>query len=195
VDAPSVVAFSPAELATLRTMLDRQLNSPPTTSVGRLFDAFASLLGIRQVASYEGQAAMELEYAVGSDACDDSLPYAIVERDGCLVLDWEPAVRALLSDRGLSAPAARFHNMLADMAADVAARVAEPVVVMSGGCFQNRYLTERMVARLLRAGHRPYWHQRVPPNDGGIALGQIVAATQQQKDPSTDVSRGTGKDT
>jgi hydrogenase maturation protein HypF len=195
VDAPSVVAFSPAELATLRTMLDRQLNSPPTTSVGRLFDAFASLLGIRQVASYEGQAAMEVEYAIGSEACDESLPYAVYQRDGCFVLDWEPAVRALLADRTLSAPAARFHNMLADMAADVAARVAEPAVVLSGGCFQNRYLTERMVARLLRAGHRPYWHQRIPPNDGGIALGQIVAATQQQKDPSTDVSRGTGKDT
>jgi hydrogenase maturation protein HypF len=79
------------------------------------------------------------------------------------------------------------------MVVDVAARVGEANVVLSGGCFQNRYLTERMVARLRASGHRPYWHQRVPPNDGGIALGQIMAA-RQQKDQPIDVSRGTGKD-
>jgi hydrogenase maturation protein HypF len=89
---------------------------------------------------------------------------------------------------------ARFHNMLVDMAVDVAGRVGEKNVVLSGGCFQNRYLTERLVARLLQSGHRPYWHQRVPPNDGGIALGQIMAA-QQRKDQPDDVSRGSGKDT
>ena len=70
----------------------------------------------------------------------------------------------------------RFHNTLVDMAVDVATRIGETNVVLSGGCFQNRYLTERMVSRLLGAGYRPYWHQRVPPNDGGLALGQIMAA-------------------
>ena len=80
------------------------------------------------------------------------------------------------------------------MAVNVAAQIGEQNVVLSGGCFQNRYLTERMVARLRAAGHRPYWHQRVPPNDGGVALGQIMAA-QSQKDRTFDVSRGTGKAT
>jgi hydrogenase maturation protein HypF len=176
VESPAVVAFTPAELATLRTMLDRQLNSPLTTSVGRLFDAFASLLGIRHVASFEGQAAMELEYALAGTTEEESLPYKISNEDGCFVLDWEPAVRAVLAQPAPPAPAARFHNMLVEMAVDVAKRIGENNVVLSGGCFQNRYLTERMVARLRAAGLRPYWHQRVPPNDGGIALGQLMAA-------------------
>jgi hydrogenase maturation protein HypF len=193
VDAPPVLALSPAELATLRTMLERQLNSPITTSAGRLFDAFASLLGVRQVASFEGQAAMELEYALAGSTEEAALPYAVREEGGRLVLDWEPAVRAVLAKPAPPNLPARFHNMLVEMAVDVAARVGEPNVVLSGGCFQNRYLTERMVARLRAAGHRPYWHQRVPPNDGGIALGQIMA-TKQYKDQAIDVSRGTGKD-
>jgi hydrogenase maturation protein HypF len=65
------------------------------------------------------------------------------------------------------------------MAVDVVKRIGEKNVVLSGGCFQNRYLTERMVSRLLASGYRPYWHQRVPPNDGGLALGQIMAAQSQ----------------
>ena len=193
VDAAPVRAFSPAELATLRTMMDRHLNSPVTSSVGRLFDAFASLLGLRQVSSFEGQAAMELEYAI-TGPTDASLPFAMHEEDGRTVLDWEPAVRAVLAGSDGPNLATRFHNMLVDMAVKVAAQIGEQNVVLSGGCFQNRYLTERMVARLRAAGHRPYWHQRVPPNDGGVALGQIMAA-QSQKDRTFDVSRGTGKAT
>jgi hydrogenase maturation protein HypF len=192
IDAPPIRSFSPAELATLRTMLDRWLNSPVTTSVGRLFDAFAALLGVRQVVSFEGQAAMELEYAIGNTTDDTALPYAIHAEDGHFVLDWEPAVRAVLAAPGNPALPVRFHNMLVDMAVDVAARIGEANVVLSGGCFQNRYLTERMIARLRAAGHRPYWHQRVPPNDGGIALGQVMAA-HQRRDPADHVPRGTGK--
>ena len=175
-DLPSVRAFSPAELATLQTMLHRRINSPVSTSAGRLFDAFASLLGVRQVASFEGQAAMELEFALGDVVEDACLPHAVHAEGQRLVLDWEPAVHAALAEPASPTLSARFHNMLAAMAVDVAARVGEKCVVLSGGCFQNRYLTERMVARLRSAGHRPYWHQRVPPNDGGIALGQIMAA-------------------
>jgi hydrogenase maturation protein HypF len=192
-DTAAVRAFSPAELATLRTMMDRQLNSPLTSSVGRLFDAFASLLGLRHLASFEGQAAMELEFAIAAPT-EESLPFASREVDGRLVLDWEPAVQAVLAAPTTPDLAGRFHNMLVEMAVAVAARIGERNVVLSGGCFQNRYLSERMVARLRAAGHRPYWHQRVPPNDGGIALGQIVAATIHQERKS-HVSRGTGQDT
>jgi len=196
VDSPSVRAFAPAELATLRTMLQRWLNSPSTSSAGRLFDAFASLLGLRQTTSFEGQAAMELEYAASDAGTEEAaLPYAIREKGGTLVLDWEPAVRAVLSEPFRPNLAARFHNMLVEMAVEVARRIGEPNVVLSGGCFQNRTLTERMVARLRAAGHRPYWHQRVPPSDGGIALGQLMAACQQARSrkESSDVSRGTGE--
>ena len=71
---------------------------------------------------------------------------------------------------------ARFHNTLAEIMVEVARRTGQERVVLSGGCFQNRYLTERAVGRLQSEGFRPYWHQRIPPNDGGIALGQVVGA-------------------
>ena len=89
-------------------------------------------------------------------------------------------IEAILADvqQGVSAGiiSARFHNALADSIVAVAKRTGQNRVVLSGGCFQNRYLTERAVRRLQAEGFRPYWHQRVPPNDGGIALGQVVAA-------------------
>jgi hydrogenase maturation protein HypF len=77
--------------------------------------------------------------------------------------------------------AVRFHNMLVEAAVRVAERIGKERVVLSGGCFQNRYLTERLIARLRQEGFRPYWHQRVPPNDGGIALGQIYAALLERR--------------
>jgi hydrogenase maturation protein HypF len=91
-------------------------------------------------------------------------------------------IRAILDDVSVAAPvslmAAKFHNALAEMIVAVARRVGLERVALSGGCFQNRILTERAVQRLAQEGHRPYWHQRVPPNDGGIALGQAVAAAE-----------------
>jgi hydrogenase maturation protein HypF len=80
--------------------------------------------------------------------------------------------------------AARFHHGLADAIVAVARRVGEPRVVLTGGCFQNRVLTETTVRRLEAAGFRPYWHQRVPPNDGGIALGQVAVARRARSAPS-----------
>lgn len=177
-DAAPVLAFSAAERTGLRSVLQRRLNAPVTTSAGRLFDGFASLLDLRQVASFEGQAAMELEFALAEAKEDNSYPYAIRDQGPCMVLDWEPAIRAVLEARAASKAlaAARLHNTLVEMAVEVAIRTKEDRVVLSGGCFQNRYLTERMVSRLRAAGLRPYWHQRVPPNDGCISLGQVVAA-------------------
>jgi hydrogenase maturation protein HypF len=180
-DVPTLHAFTTADLGPLQTMLRQRLNTPTTTSAGRLFDAFASLLNLRQVASFEGQAAMELEFALINTKEDTSYPYVIRGEGDSLWLDWEPAVRTVLAEPGAhpAVASARFHNTLVDMAVDVVKRIGEKNVVLSGGCFQNRYLTERMVSRLLASGYRPYWHQRVPPNDGGIALGQIMAAQLQ----------------
>ena len=94
-------------------------------------------------------------------------------------------IEALLSDLKTRLPipriSARFHNALAEAIVAVAKRVGQPRVVLSGGCFQNRYLTERAVQRLQQEGFRPYWHQRIPPNDGGIALGQVVAALRESR--------------
>ena len=124
---------------------------------------------------------MQLEFAITPDV-NDSYPW-LVSSGEPMIIDWEPMIRCILDDRGSGVSngviAAKFHNTLADIVVDVAERVGQHKVVLTGGCFQNRYLTERAVRRLNESGFRPYWHQRVPPNDGGIALGQIIAANQQ----------------
>ena len=104
-------------------------------------------------------------------------------RDMPAVIDWEPMIHAIIGDVRRDLPvgriSAKFHNTLVAMIVSTAQRVGEERIVLTGGCFQNKYLTERAVQRLRGEGFRPYWHQRVPPNDGGIALGQIVAAARK----------------
>jgi hydrogenase maturation protein HypF len=182
---PPLLACSDAERTTLRQMLTRRINCPLTSSAGRLFDAVASLAGLRQRTRFEGQAAMELEFAAPPHDTADAYPSDLVTREGAaaqggLIVDWMPMLRAILDDHAANIPvaeiAARFHNALAEMIVAVAKRTGERRVVLSGGCFQNQRLTERTVCRLQEEGLRPYWHQRIPPNDGGIALGQIVEA-------------------
>jgi hydrogenase maturation protein HypF len=173
-------SFSPTEQHVIRQSLIRNINSPTTSSIGRLFDAVSAILGLRLTTTFEGQGAMELEWAIGEHATDEAYPFALTTGDSRTILDWSPMLRALLSDRSQAVPAplmaARFHNGLAEGIVAVARHVGVPTVALSGGCFQNRYLTERAVRRLREAGFSPWWHQRVPPNDGGIALGQILAA-------------------
>lgn len=122
---------------------------------------------------------MELEFALHSDV-DEAYPF-ILQGDSPIVIDWQPAVFGVLSDmeRGDSVGviSAKFHNMLVETIVAVARHIGERKIVLSGGCFQNRYLTERAVDRLLEEHFYPYWHQRIPPNDSGISLGQIVAAS------------------
>ncbi|HET8668695.1 MAG TPA: carbamoyltransferase HypF [Terriglobales bacterium] len=175
-DVPPVDTFNTAELSVLRSMLRQSLNTPLTSSAGRLFDAVAAVAGLRQVCHFEGQAAMELEFAIRDVAGDDSYPFEL--RDGAsIVVDWEPMVRAIVAEReAVSLIAGKFHNTLARVVVEVARRVGEPRIVLSGGCFQNRYLTEMVIRHLQEAGFQAYWHQRIPPNDGGIALGQVMAA-------------------
>ncbi len=171
--------FTDAETKTLRGMLNHRVNSPITSSAGRLFDGVAALIGLRTHTTFEGQAAMELEFAV-TPGVTEGYPFVLRETEP-LVIDWEPAIRALLNDReqrvASGVMAARFHNLLANTILAVARRCNQSKVVLSGGCFQNRYLAERVIRQLLAAGFQPYWHQRIPPNDGGIALGQAYLAT------------------
>jgi hydrogenase maturation protein HypF len=192
-----IAAFSSAELATLKTMLAKKLNSPATTSMGRLFDAVASLINLRQQIRFEGQAAMELEFALDGVGTDEAYPLPIEKpatttdksetgnRKSEIFLDWSPMIEAILDDVqhnvSVGIISAKFHNALAEGIIAVAKHAGQDRVVLSGGCFQNRYLTERSVRRLRAEGFRPYWHQRVPPNDGGIALGQVVAALRRKE--------------
>ncbi len=175
--------FSPAELATLETMLARKVNCPLTSSVGRLFDAVASFTGLCQKMRFEGQAAMALEFALEGIVTDEAYELAIANHRSPIQLDWSPMIQAIFTDVERNVPvatiSAKFHNALAEAIVALAKCVGESRVALSGGCFQNRYLTERAVSRLRDEGFQPYWHQRVPTNDGGIALGQIVAARRE----------------
>ncbi len=177
-----VRAFSPREHRILQAMLARRINAPLTSAAGRLFDAVAAILGVHLGPQFEGQAAMKLEWGRDGMETEDAYPVRLTEERSVLVLDWEPLIRGILSDVKENVPvgriAAMFHNALVEGILAVARRVGEERVVLTGGCFQNRYLTERAVGRLRAEGFLAYWHQRIPPNDGGIALGQIVAASR-----------------
>jgi hydrogenase maturation protein HypF len=153
--------------------------SPPTTSVGRLFDAVAALTGLRLEVTYEGQAAMELEAA-----CDGAERGAYPLRSVAGVLDARETILAVDRDVSRGVPvgtiATRFHHALADAtAADCAQLAADrglELVVLSGGAFQNRRLLERTAAGIEQAGLRVLVPERLPPNDGGIAFGQAAVA-------------------
>jgi hydrogenase maturation protein HypF len=220
-----IKSFAAADLQGLTAMLRAGVHCPLTSSAGRLFDAVAALLGLRQSVRFEGQAAMELEFAIAGINTEETYPFEIAsqeriprtddapcapesprtyspslsrtcegesqeeqassrltgrtEGDSILVMDWGPMVQGILADLKRELPvgtiSAKFHNALAEVIVAVAKQAGHPQVALSGGCFQNRYLTERATARLAREGFRPYCHQRIPPNDGGIAVGQIVA--------------------
>jgi len=190
-DLAPVGSFNDGEIKVLAQMLQKGIHSPWTTSVGRLFDAVASITGLRQLIKYEGQAAMELEFAIGSEQTAEAYPFNLADHvdiganpDG-ICIDWEPLILAIVKDVRERIPLARiskkFHNTLVEAILAVAQRIAEERVILTGGCFQNRVLLEIAVQRLEEDGFRPYWHQRIPPNDGGIALGQIVAASRLLK--------------
>jgi hydrogenase maturation protein HypF len=175
---PPVAEFSKTELGLIQQMLAKGFNAPITSSVGRLFDAVAALCGVRQQVTFEGQAAMEFE-ALVDPGVTDLYPFEL-SSGVPQVIDWAPMIGEILIDlrRGtpVSSIAAKFHNTLAEIIVAIGQQVVIPKIVLTGGCFQNRYLLEQSVLRLSRAGFKPYWHQRVPTNDGGIALGQVVAA-------------------
>jgi hydrogenase maturation protein HypF len=169
------VSTSPQEGRLFKQMLSRRIHSPLTSSAGRLFDAVASLTGLRQQTGFEGQAAMELEFAI-DPTVTDSYPFEIRTP----IIDWQPIILAILKElrnkTALATISTRFHNTLVEIILSVARQTDVETVVLTGGCFQNRYLSERAAERLTAAGFDPHWHQHLPPNDGGIALGQIMAA-------------------
>lgn len=174
-DESAAAWFPAAGWPLLRSALARGVNAPVTSSMGRLFDAVAALLGLRAASHYEGQAAMDLEQAA-EGATAAGYPFGLA--DG--VLDWAPAVRALRADAAAGRPvgevAAAFHRGLAEAIVAVARVAGCPRVALGGGCFQNARLLEESVAALRAAGFEPLWPREVPPNDGGLAYGQLAAS-------------------
>ncbi|HWQ11717.1 MAG TPA: carbamoyltransferase HypF [Roseiflexaceae bacterium] len=168
----------------LAQMIARGINSPPTSSLGRLFDAVAALLLIRGEVQYEGQAAIELEML--AEPSEELYPFAIGDGRPA-TLDAAPLIRAIVEDlrRRVPAPciAGRFHRTMAELLAAACVRAREitglRAVALSGGSFQNRLLLERLVARLEELGFQVYLNRRVPPNDGGLSFGQLAVAAAQ----------------
>jgi len=185
-DLPPVAAFTEPERTTLAVMLERGVNAPTTSSAGRLFDAVASLTGLRQRSTYEGQAAAQLEWMAGDGGGRSRRPYSfpvVTEAPTSpLIVDWRPALREILADIRRGDPAGTiaraFHHGLAAAIAEVAFRIGVPAVVLTGGCFQNAFLAEAAIEELRRRGLTPHWHQSVPPNDGGLAVGQAMWAAR-----------------
>jgi hydrogenase maturation protein HypF len=182
----------PREAWMLAAMIHRSINTPWSSSIGRLFDAVAALvLGIPEV-SYEGEAAVWLETAADNTAVADEYPFPLLPPEAGEPVagdraisrgDWRPMLSVILTDLAsgveAGAIASRFHNTLARWAAVVASQQPLREVVLSGGCFQNRILTERTLAALARVNCRVYFPSQIPPGDGGLAVGQLAVAMAQ----------------
>ena len=176
---PPLAAFTAPERRVLATMLARGVNAPLTSSAGRLFDAVAAILGplpARRLRGRGGDGGGVRRRARGPRR-DRSPPPSCDETDGPLIVDWRPMLASLLAARAAGAPpgalAAGFHVAMADAIVAVARRLGAGRVLLTGGCFQNARLTGLAVARLRAAGLDPLCHRMVPPNDGGLAVGQI----------------------
>ena len=188
-DLPCIKAFNSQELTILQKMLQREINTPITSSVGRLFDGVAAILGIRQHITYEGQAAIELEYTMGEFATDAVYKFNFTPLskavDSPLIIDWRGMIKEILSDIknhvSKAEIATKFHNTMIEIIVAVAQQSDRSQIMLTGGCFQNKYLTEKAIARLRKKNFVPHWHQHIPCNDGGIAVGQIIAATHSSK--------------
>ena len=165
-------------------MLARGLNTVLTSSCGRLFDAVASLIGLRQEVNFEGQAAIELEM-VTQRGIEEIYPFDLTSGEPAQI-DMRPMIRQIVRDVRDRAPtgaiASRFHNTIAVVIGEVCRRIRESEslnrVCLSGGTFQNLYLLERAVSRLRALGFEVSLHSNVPPNDGGISLGQAMIANE-----------------
>lgn len=191
---PFVRQLDKPKWRTLAQMMARGINSPPTSSLGRLFDAVAALIGLCNEVLYEGQAAIELEVLAGEGGYQqEGLPFPqagflqgtpLLGDQTQITLDAAPVIRAIVDDIQRQVPlaqiAGRFHRAIADLLAmaciEVHKRTGLKVVALSGGVFQNRLLLEQLMTRLEEMAFQVYINRRVPPNDGGLSLGQLAVA-------------------
>ncbi len=178
--------LDPRETTLVRTQIERRLNAPIASSAGRLFDAAAALLGIRDVAEYEAQAAIDLELAAG-DRRADALPYRLHRVDDLLVYDPRPTLAALLAPGTTPRTlAAQFQATIAEVTrellADARARSGVRTVCLSGGVFQNRRLASTLLRQLAADGFEPFINRQVPVNDGGVSYGQAAVAAARLAD-------------
>ena len=164
-------------------MLEKNISSPITTSCGRLFDGVAGICGFKNKVNYEGQAAIEFEQQI-NNCVDDFYNFKIVERDEKFILDWEEMIFQLINDikldKSISIISEKFHqglvNGLHELLKKVRIKFNINKVVLSGGVFMNMFLLKKLENKLINDNFIVFTHKKVPTNDGGIALGQIVIA-------------------
>jgi hydrogenase maturation protein HypF len=174
---------------TLEIMLDRGFNAPETSSAGRLFDAVAAIIGLRDRVSFEGQAAVQLEWLATETGMEDSYPVEIQEAhsdaaDGGDIIDTRPIIRGVIEDveRGVATGriARRFHSTIVKIIEETCSALRKETrieaVALSGGVLMNGLIAREAAHSLLKAGFRVYQHHLVPPNDGGLCLGQLAIA-------------------
>lgn len=190
-DIPFLKRLDGKKTAMIRKMIERGINSPLTSSCGRLFDAVSSLIGVRDLVTYEAQAAIELEMLAAPDI-SDAYGYEISTDtpSTCLIIDVREMFREIVYDLKRNIPreviSAKFHNTVAHFIVIVCEHIRENYgvneVVLSGGTFQNSYLLTEVCHELGDRVFVPYFHKRVPTNDGGISLGQAVIANARSGD-------------
>jgi hydrogenase maturation protein HypF len=175
-------------VAVLVRMAERGVNSPLTSSCGRLFDAVSALAGIRQRVNYEAQAAIELEAAIAGDGEVAGYPFELRADGSGWIIDTKPLFAALVNDLKRSVPAGilsrRFHEGFVDVLARVAklihAKTGLQNICLSGGSFQNVFLLENLKRKLETDGLNVFAHSEVPCGDGGLSLGQALVAAHRQ---------------
>jgi len=172
-------AFSQQELNLLKQALNKHINCPKTSSMGRFFDAIASLLDLCHLNEFEGQAAMLLEQTACLADTEQYYRYTLTDT-APIIINWQVIITQIIDDLQKTDRfhiAAKFHNTLSEIIVKIAQRAGQQSLALSGGCFQNAYLTEKTVAKSKSAGFNVYTHEKIPPNDGGLAIGQAYAAT------------------
>lgn len=166
------------DIDVILNLIDKKINSPLCSSVGRLFDGIASLINLKHAVSYEGQAAMDLENIIDGIITDESYKFEIIKtkennyivhcRD--VVIDISNDLEKNISKQNISA---KFHNSLVNVISEISKLSEVNQIAITGGCFQNKYLIERTIDRLREEGFKVFWQSVIPSNDGGISLGQI----------------------
>ncbi|MBW7887186.1 MAG: carbamoyltransferase HypF [Bacteroidetes bacterium] len=171
--------FLENEKKLLLKMLAVNINTPRTTSMGRIFDAVSAILNVRLRSGFEGQAAMELEFAAAA-VKTQRYSFHLTEQHNAqcrFIVEWKPMIEEIIDDlhNGISCRiiSARFHSTLSAVIVSAAQRMKYSDIVLTGGCFQNQVLLKNSIASLRSLGYVPYWQKKIPTNDGGIAAGQI----------------------
>jgi hydrogenase maturation protein HypF len=180
-------SVTPLTLKTVLSLIEKRFNSPMTSSAGRLFDAVAALAGIRSRVTFEGQAAMQLEWLAIEEPADSGYPFSIQQdraNSNPMIVDTRPLIAAICRDRQANVDARRisrrFHTTMTNLITEVCELLRKQHnlhnVALSGGCFMNTLLLSESAVQLESAGFRVLRHRLVPANDGGLSLGQLAIA-------------------